>query len=60
MKRNTITKAYVRLYTDNRQVKAYVEWSDGSRTEGSPRNTHIKALLTAAKRQGLPVKAERW
>lgn len=29
-----ITRAYVRHYSDNGQTKAYVEWSDGSRTEG--------------------------
>lgn len=60
----TITKAYVRLYTDNGQVTAYVEWVDGKgrtgRTEGKPANPHMKALLAHAKRDGLRVGAERW
>lgn len=30
-KANIIKAAYVRRYTDNGQVSAYVEWSDGSR-----------------------------
>lgn len=30
----TITRAYVRRYRDNESTVAYVEWSDGSRTEG--------------------------
>lgn len=35
MARLTITKAYTRHYRDNDSRKAYVEWSDGSRTEGT-------------------------
>lgn len=29
-----ITKAYIRHYSDNGQNKAYVEYADGTRTEG--------------------------
>jgi hypothetical protein len=41
-----------------------VEWTDArgrtGRTEGSPKNTHMQALLARAKREGLTVRNERW
>ena len=43
-----ITAAYFRRYTDNGQTKAYVEWSDGSRTEGDPLNDHMRTLMLRA------------
>lgn len=60
----TITKAYVRTYTDNGQTKAYVEWVDHrkqtGRTEGEPDNAHMLALLARAKREGVRVERETW
>lgn len=60
----TITKAYIRRYTDNGQTKAYVEWTDArgrtGRTEGSPKNTHMLALMARAEREGLAVTREVW
>jgi hypothetical protein len=47
-----IVKAYTRHYRDNDDRKAYVEWADGSRTEGEaelyyglmvPRGAHMGA-----------------
>jgi hypothetical protein len=56
-----ITAAYVRTYSDSGQTVAYVEWSDGSRTEGEPDNPHMQALLARAKRDGVNVKlGEVW
>lgn len=60
-----ITKAYVRTYTDNGQVTAYIEWLDqrnrSGRTEGAyPPGEHMGALLARAKREGVPVTRERW
>jgi hypothetical protein len=65
-----ITKAYVRLYTDTGQCKAYVEWIDdkgqAGRTEGEsdtawgPKSTHMVALFNAAKRDGIIPTWERW
>lgn len=72
---NTITRAYVRHYSDNRQTKAYVEWSDGSRTEGDAHimgdkpggngwllttGTHMAALLARAERDGLAIERQTW
>jgi len=70
----TITRAYVRHYSDNGQTSAYVDWSDGSRTEASlsrldvgphhgPRftfGTHMHALFARAKREGVTPTRERW
>jgi hypothetical protein len=59
-----ITKAYIRKYTDNGQIKAYVEWTDNrnehGRTEGDPNSTHMKALLARAEREGVKVERQRW
>lgn len=59
-----ITKAYTRLYTDNKSTKAYVEFVDSNgktgRTEGSPSNAHMKALFARARREGVKVKREVW
>jgi hypothetical protein len=68
-KRMTITKAYIRRYSDNGQTKAYVEWSDGSRSEGeftcqccgSPRGgVFIQGLIARARREGVPVEHQSW
>lgn len=65
MARN-ITRAYTRHYTDNNQITAYVEWSDGSRTEGEalgqgrPVGEHMKALFACARREGLKIEHEVW
>lgn len=64
--RRKITKAFTRFYSDNKQMVAYIEWSDGSRTEGEaiaplkPRGEHMAALFKLAKREGLTVTHETW
>jgi hypothetical protein len=73
--RNAISRAYIRHYSDNRQTTAYVEWSDGSRTEGHAHilgdkpggqgwlftcGDHMTALLRRAERDGLPIEREIW
>lgn len=59
-----VTKAYVRTYSDNGQITAYVEWIDGrgrtGRTEGSPANAHMQALMARAERDGNTVAREVW
>ena len=55
-----IKRAYIRHYSDNDQTTAYVEWSDGSRTEGDPDNTHMIALLKRAWREGKTTTTEQW
>ncbi len=57
---NTITKAFIRHYSDNGQTVAYVEWKDGVRTEGEPENAHILALFARAQREGLRITRETW
>lgn len=39
-------------HSDTDTVSAFVEWSDGSSTKGSPDSRHMKALLARAKREG--------
>lgn len=70
----TITKAYIRHYRDNDQTTAYVEWSDGGRTEGrlpgrekTKAQTsiylfglHMGALLERAQRDGLTIDRQVW
>jgi len=55
-----IVAAYVRTYTDSGQTKAYIEWDDGSFTEGEPNNAHMTALFERAKREGVRVRHEVW
>jgi hypothetical protein len=70
---NKITRAYIRQYRDNKQIVAYVEWSDGSRTEGpspsgkpfgfygiSDFGPHMGALLTRALMDGLTIERQVW
>jgi hypothetical protein len=65
----TIVKAYTRYYSDNGQLKAYVEWSNGSRTEGEagfyhgvpiPCGTHMGLLFDRALHIGLTIGRETW
>ena len=69
----SINRIYVRRYSDTGQITAYVEWSDGSRTEASPAmfarkrahwvftfGTHMHALFARAKREGLRIERETW
>lgn len=56
----TIKRAYIRHYSDNGQTLAYIEWNDGSRTEGQPENAHMLALMMRAIRQGLKITRETW
>lgn len=69
MARLTITRAYTCHYRDNDSRMAYVEWSDGSRTEGSanlyhgimiPVGAHMGALFDRALRDGLTIGKEVW
>lgn len=39
---------YIRRYSDNEQTVAYVEWSDGSRTEGDPKSEFMIRLMNRA------------
>jgi hypothetical protein len=64
-----IKRVLTRHYTDNDQKTCYVEWSDGSRTEGPaesyhglllPRGAHMGALFDRALREGLSVVREVW
>ena len=65
----TIVKVYTRYYRDSDQLTAYVEWANGSRTEGAaemyhglavPSGEHMGALFDAAIRKGLTVTREVW
>lgn len=60
----SIHAANVRLYTDSGQVQANVYWRDTRGelgcTSGPPKNSHMKALLQRAKREGVKVQAQRW
>ncbi len=60
MNTQTISKAYIRHYTDNDQYTSYVEWSDGGRTEGPPESGHMLALFARAQRECLAVTRETW
>lgn len=68
-RRPHILAAYTRYYRDNKQLKSYVEWSDGARTEGDamlyygipiPVGDHMGALFDAALRNGLTIGREVW
>ena len=58
--RHEIERAYVRTYSDSGQTTAYVEWLDGSRTEGPPENLHILELFRRAQRDGIRIERETW
>lgn len=58
--RHEIERAYVRHYSDNYQTTAYVEWLDGSRTEGNLENLHMQELFRRAKRDGIEIENETW
>jgi len=58
--RDEIDRCYIRHYSDNGQTKAYVEWSDGSRTEGDPEGIHMQELLRRAVRDGIKIEREEW
>ena len=60
-----ITKLYTRLYTDNGQRKAYVEWVDtqghNGRTEGNSfHGAHMAALKARGEREGVKLQHETW
>lgn len=52
-----ITSARLTNYIDNGQMTAAITWIDGKgktgRTEGSPYNEHMQALLCRAAKQGI-------
>lgn len=54
------TRGYIRFYTDNNSLVAYVEWSNGSRTEGGLYSVHIQQLFNRLRREGKPISGERW
>lgn len=64
-----IKRVYTRRYRDNGQTMAYVEWADGSRTEGEaidyhgvliPAGTHMGVLFDRALREGHQIGRETW
>lgn len=64
-----IKRIYTRHYRDNDQRTAYVDWADGSRTEGRaieyhgvlvPESAHLGALFDRAIASGLSVEREVW
>ena len=64
-----IKRVYTRHYRDNNQRTAYVEWADGSRTEGPaddyhgvlvPCGVHMGMLFDKALRDGLTIERETW
>lgn len=68
-----IKRISVRRYRDNRMVVAYVEWADGTRTEGQATfggshhrlrtgsfGLHMHSLFARAKRDGLTMQRETW
>jgi hypothetical protein len=64
-----IKRVYTRHYTDNDTWRAYVEWADGSRTEGQaiehkgdvlPTSLHMSNIFDRARRQGLTVEHQTW
>lgn len=68
-RRPSIVAAYTRYYSDNEQLTACVEWSDGARTEGEamlycgvpiPVGEHMGVLFEAALRDGLTIGREVW
>lgn len=68
-KSNTIKAAILRHYRDNAQCASYIEWSNGSRTEGAaeyyhgilvPVGAHMGALFDRAIREGVQIKREKW
>ncbi len=64
-----IKRVYTRVYTDNRSLRAYVEWADGGRTEGRavyyhgvliPKSEHMGAIFDAALAAGHTIEREIW
>lgn len=64
-----IKRVYTRYYRDNGQRSCFVEWADGSLTEGRaedyhgvliPVGTHMGTLFDRALREGLPIGREVW
>ena len=66
-----ITDAYVRRYSDNEQVKLYVEWVSDAGTHGctegelwpcehTPIGRHMAALFAWANREGIAIRGETW
>lgn len=59
--RMQIKRVYTRHYHDNGQNCAYVEWQDGSRTEGKAADYHgVGLLFDRALAEGLTIKREVW
>lgn len=64
-----IKRAYTIHYRDNDSLVAYVEWANGSRTEGEAEDYHgvtvpssegMGALFDRAIREGLTIEHEVW
>jgi len=51
-------------YRDSGQVKAYVDWATEAggtgTTEGDPFGAHMAALIDRARREGAPIRQEKW
>ena len=65
----SIRRIYTCRYSDTGQLKAYVEWADGARTEGEaelyhgvpiPVGTHMGALFDAGLAAGLVPEHQTW
>lgn len=66
---SAIKRIYTRHYRDNDQLMAYVDWANGTRTEGAagdyhgvvvPLGTHMGVLFDRALREGLTIEREVW
>jgi hypothetical protein len=58
--RTQIKRAYIRHYSDSGQTTAYIEWTNGSRTEGERTKPHMLALLRRALNEIGKVDYETW
>jgi hypothetical protein len=59
-----VTKAEIIKYSDSGQRTAYVYWVDSrgatGRTEGPPKNLHMKSLVARARREKVKVERKTW
>lgn len=60
-----INRVYTRTYSDTKQTKIYVEWTDTrgrtGRTEGdTPAGAHMQALIDRGAREGVAHETETW
>ena len=62
--KDNIKRAYIRRYSDSGQTTAYIEWSNGCRTEGPTTGNgiglHMRELFARAQREGIKIEHETW